>query len=150
MTTPITITNEKLQKIKDHVDKKFNVFDEQGNIDLDKCQRSVGYALNIYANYNGILLKERHKLADINNELKLVNATTLHELKMSRNKYDLNAKESNTMLEGAENIRKKQLEYDKQHAYVEFWDNIVKQVGYYNKAVEVILRAAEIKARYET
>jgi len=146
---PGTITKEQMQKIKDHINNRFNVFDKHGNVDLDKCQLNVGYAIsNYYTNYNGILLKEKQKLAEIEEQLKLVKAKAYDEIKTSKIKYDLDSKGFTIMLEGHESVRAKKLEYDKQSAYVDFWDNTVKQISFYANSVKVIMQRAEVKGRY--
>jgi len=145
--TPVTITKEKLQKIREHINKKFSVFID-GKIDYDKCQLNVAYAISDhYVNYNGILLLEKHKLATIESQLKLVRAIAYDEIKMGKIKYDINAKGMDIMLEGHEKVREKQLEYNKQKDYVDFWENIVNQIGYYAKNVEVIFKRVEL-AKY--
>ena len=63
---PRIISKENLEKLKKHINDRFNVFDANGKLDLDRCQLNIGYSIGQYfTTYNGLLLKERHKLADI-------------------------------------------------------------------------------------
>jgi len=95
-----------------------------------------------------LLLRERQKLAEIDSELKLAKATALNDIKMSKIKYDLDAKGQQIMIDGHELTRSKQMEYDKQQAYVDYLKNAVSQIGFYANGVDKILRRAEIKGRY--
>jgi len=144
----IEIRKEQLEKVRKHIEDKFNIIDARGNIDLDKCQLAVGYALNTYTNYNGVLLKEKHLLAEIEEQLKLARSGAYNDIKMRKIKYDLDSKGMNITLEGHVLVKAKKLEYDKQAAYVEFWENTVKQVSFYANSIKVIMQRAEIKGRY--
>jgi len=146
---PTTITLNQFNKLKKHIDDKFNVFDADGEIDLDKCQRNVGYSIgNWYSNYNVLFLREKQKLAEIASDLALARAEALHDIKMSKIKYDLDSRGMNIMIEGHQLTRAKQMEYDKQKAYVEYLEATVKQVGFYANSVDKILKRVEIKGKY--
>lgn len=146
---PTTITLKQFTKLKNHINKRFDAFDDKGEVDLDKCQRNVAHSIgNWYTNYNGLLLKERQKLAEIESGLKLAKAKAYDDIKMSKIKYDLDARGLNIMVEGHELTRIKQIEYDKQNAYVEYLNNAVKQIGFYANGVDKILKRADIKGKY--
>lgn len=141
---PTTLTLGQFKKLKDHINNRFNAFDEKGNIDYEKLQRNVAYSISSWqTNYNGLLLRERQKLAEISSELKLAKANAYNDIKMSKIKYDLDAKGLSIMVDGHEYTRTKQLEYDKQQAYVDYLDNAVKQIGFYSNGVDKILRLQE-------
>ena len=63
-------------------------------------------------------------------------------------KYDLDAKGQQIMVDAHELTRAKQMEYDKQNAYVEYLKNAVNQIGFYSNGVDKILKRAEIKGKY--
>lgn len=141
---PTTITLGQFKKLQDHINNRFNAFDETGNINYEKLQRNVAYAISSwYTNYNGLLLKEKQKLAEISSELKLAKATAYHDIKMTKAKYDIDARGLGIMVDGHEITRAKQLEFDKQQAYVDYLDNAVKQIGFYSNGVDKILRLQE-------
>jgi hypothetical protein len=147
--SPSTITIEQLTKLKNHINERFNIFDNEGHIDLDRCQLNVGYALGqYYTNYNGLLLKERQKLADIEGELSLLKVQAYDDIKMTKIKYDVDAKGMALLLEGHDLVRPKQVECDKQKAYVQFLENTLRQIGNYANGVKTILQRTEMKARY--
>jgi hypothetical protein len=146
---PTTITLNQFKKLQKHINDRFNAFDSNNELDLDKCQRNVAYSIgNWYTNYNGLLLRERQKLAEIEGELKLARAKAYDNIKMSKIKYDLDARGMNIMVDGHEITRQKQVEYDKQAAYVEYLKNAVAQIGYYANGVDKIFRRVELKGRY--
>lgn len=146
---PTTITLNQFNKLKKHIDDKFNVMGDDGEVDLDKCQRNVAYSIgNWYSNYNVLLLRERHKLSEIDGDLKLARAEALHDIKMSKIKYDLDARGMNIMIEGHQLTRAKQLEYNKQKDYVDYLEGTVKQISYYANSIDKILKCVEIKHKY--
>ena len=145
---PVDITKEKIKKLTDHINNNFNVADGSGSLMLDKCQRNVAYSIgHVYTNYNGLLLQEKHKLAEIKEQLSLLKAKAYNEIKMNK-AYDIDARGMTLLLEGHEEVRRKQLEYDKQDDYVKFLDYTVKQIGYYANGVNVMLRREEIRYKY--
>lgn len=146
---PIDITNEKIAKLRDHINSNFDAVNPDGSLNLDKAQRNVAYSIgNIYTNYNGLLLQEKHKLIDIETDLKMIKAITYDEIKRTQLAYDVDSKGVLVILDGHEKVRKKQSEYDKQQAYVEFLENTLKQIGYYANGVRVMLQKEEIKLKY--
>ena len=147
---PVDITNEKIAKLRDHINSNFDAVNSDGSLNLDKAQRNVAYSIgNIYTNYNGLLLQEKHKLIDIETDLKSIKAVAYDEIKRTQLAYDVDSKGVSVILEGHEKVRKKQLEFDKQQAYVEFLENTLKQIGYYANGVRVMLQREEIKLKYE-
>lgn len=146
-STPVEITNKKIEKLRDHINNNFNAFDENGNLILDKCQRNVAYSIgHVYTNYNGLLLQEKHKLAEIKEQLSLLKAKAYTEVK-TQAKFDVDAKGMTLLIDGHQEVRLKQMEYDKQSDYVDFLDNTVKQIGYYANGVNVMLRREEIRIK---
>lgn len=146
---PVHLTSEKMQKLVDHINANFNAHDEDGNLDLDKCQNNVAYNIgHIYTNYNGLLLQERLKLADIKSDLSIIRDKAYHEIKMKRAAYDVDSAGMKLKIEGSEEVAKKQREYDKQEAYVKFLENVVRQVSSYAAGVKTALYREEIRIRY--
>jgi len=146
---PTTITVEQLQKLKDHINNRFNGFDANGNLDLDKCQRNIAYSIsNWFNNYNGLLLKERQKLGEIEGELALAKAQAYDNIKMSDIKYDVDTKGMGLILEGHKLVLPKKIERDKQKAYTQFLENAVKQIGYYANGVKIMIMREDQKHRY--
>jgi hypothetical protein len=145
---PIDISNDKISKLRDHINNNFNAFNENGELQLDKCQRNVAYSIgHVYTNYNGLLMQERHKLDEIREQLSFYKAKAYNDIKMNK-AYDIDAKGMTLLLEGHEEVRKKQLEYDKQETYIKFLEYTVKQIGYYANGVNVMLRREELRAKY--
>ena len=141
---PTTLTLGQFKKLQNHINKRFNAFDEKGNIDYEKLQRHVAYSISSWqTNYNALLMREKQKLAEISSALKLAKAQAYDDIKMSKIKYDLDARGLNIMVEGHELMRAKQLEYDKQQAYVDYLDYAVRQIGFYSNGVDKILRLHE-------
>jgi len=146
---PTTITINQFEKLKKHINDKFNVFDANGDVDLERCQRNIGYSIgNWYSNYNVLLLRERQKLSEIASDLALARAEALHDIKMTKIKYDLDARGMHIMTEGHQLTRAKQMEYDKQKAYVEYLDATVKQIGFYGNNIDRILKCIEVEHKY--
>lgn len=146
---PIDITNERIAKLRDHINSNFDAVNADGSLNLDKAQRNVAYSIgNIYTNYNGLLMQEKHKLIDIETDLKTIKAITYDEIKRTQLAYDVDSKGVLVILEGHEKVRRKQSEYDKQQVYVEFLENTLKQIGYYANGVRVMLQKEEIKLKY--
>lgn len=145
---PVKITTQKIAALRDHINNAFNAFDDQGELDLDKCQRNVAYSIgNTYTNYNGLLLQEKIKLAEINDKLKELRAIAYDKVKRFTD-YPVDASNIKTLVDGSADVRKKQLEYDKQLSYVEFIEFTLKQLGYYSNGVKTLLQAEEIRNKY--
>lgn len=141
----VDITNERIINLRDYINTTFNAFDSEGNLDLDKMQRNVAYSIgNIYTDFSGLLMQERFKLAEVEDALKAVKATALLEIKKNQ-QFQLNYKEIDIVLAAHHDVREKQLEFDKQSAYVDFLDRAVKQIGYYANGVRTIFQREEIK-----
>lgn len=146
---PVNLTSEKMQKLVEHINANFNNHDENGEIDLDRCQNNVAYNIgHIYNNYNGLLMQERMKLADIKADLSIIRENAQHELKMKRVAYDLDTNGMKIKLEGTESVAMKQREYDKQEAYVKFLEGLMRQISAYAAGVKTILFREEIRYRY--
>jgi hypothetical protein len=146
---PTTITVGQLEKLKNHINNRFNAFDANGELDLDQAQRNIAYSIgNWFNNYNGLLLKERQKLAEIEGELLQSKALAYDDIKMSKIKYDLDSAGTRVMLDGHKFVVPKNIERDKQKAYVHFLESAVKQIGYYANGVKIMLQREELKARY--
>lgn len=149
MEIPINITSTNIISLRDHINANFNAFDEKGNLDLDKCQRNVAYSAgNIYTNYNGLLMQEEQKLADIKEDLVKIKAIAYDKIKRSVLAYDVDVKGTAIMLDGHETVREKQREYDKQNSYVEFLRRTVNQLSYYANAVRVMIEREQLRERY--
>ena len=146
---PINLTTEKMQKLVDHIKANFEAHDENGKLDLEKCQNNVAYNIgHIYTNYNGILLQERFKLADIKADLAIIRDKAYHEIKMKKAAYDIEAAGLKIKIEGSVEVANKQREYDKQEVYVKFLENVVRQISTYAAGVKTVLYREEIKFRY--
>lgn len=146
---PVQLTNEKMKKLTDHVNANFNVHDIDGNIDLDRCQNNVAYNIgHIYTNYNGLLLQERMKLADIKSDLSIIRDKTYHDIKMKRAAYDVDSAGMKIKIDGTKEVALKQREYDQQDAYVKFLELTVRQISTYAAGAKTIMFREEIKGRY--
>jgi hypothetical protein len=146
---PTTIDKVQLEKLRSHIDERFNAFDKNGKLDLDRCQLNIAYSIGkYYTTYNGLLFSEKHKLAEIECSLASIKAETYHNIKMSGAKYDVSSKGMDLLLDGSEAVRKKQEECDKQKAYISFLENTVKQISFYANGVKIMLQREELKARY--
>lgn len=145
---PIKITNEKIKALRDHINNAFNAFGDDGELDLDKCQRNVAYSIgNTFTNYNGLLLQERHRLSEIESDLKELKAIAYDKVKRFTD-YVVDASNVKTLVEGSKDVRQKQLEFDKQSSYVLFLESTLKQIGYYANGVKVLIQREELRARF--
>jgi len=146
---PINLTTEKMQRLVEHIQSNFDAHDDDGNLDLEKCQNNVAYNIgHIYTNYNGLLLQERLKLADIKADLAIVRDKTYHDIKMKKAAYDIEAAGLKIKIDGSKEVATKQREYDKQEVYVKFLENVVRQVSSYATGVKTMLYREEIRYRY--
>lgn len=149
MELPVEITANKIKKLRDHINANFNAFNEKGELDLDKCQRNVAYSAgNIYTNYNGLLMQEEQKLAEIKEDLVKIKSNAYDEIKRSVLAYDVDVKGTAIMLEGHDKVRQKQREYDEQSTYVDFLKRTVSQLSYYANAVRVMIEREQLRERY--
>lgn len=148
-TPPIDMTSEKIAKLVEHINRTFTNHDEDGNLDLDKAQNNVAYNIgDIYNNYNGLLMQERMKLADIKSDLAIIKSEAYHEIKMKRVAYDINEAGIKLKLEGHEKVVVKQREYDKQEYFVKYLEGLMRQISTYAAGVKTMLYREEIKYRY--
>jgi len=145
---PINIQNSHIKKLKDYLDTFFNHEDSDGNLDLDRMQRNVAYnAGNMYTNISGILFQEELKLAQIEADLKQIKAKKYDEIKRIT-AYTIEATGIKLLLDGSEDVRKKQLEYDRQYAYVQFLLRAMQQLTYYGNKIDTVLKREEIRFKY--
>lgn len=148
--SPVTITKEKLEKLKRHIDERFDIFDGDGCVDIERCQLNVGYSIGTYySTYNGLLLKEKQKLAEVTDSLTLARAKAYDDIKMGKFKYDLDSKGMTLMIEGHELVREKQKDHDKQSAYVKFLENVINQISFYKNGIQTIFNGESIKAQQD-
>lgn len=146
---PVDLTSDKIAKLVEHINKTFNNFDDNGDLDLDKAQNNVAYNIgDIYNNYNGLLMQERMKLADIKSDLAIIRNEAYHEIKMTRVAYDINEAGIKLKLEGHEKVVVKQREYDKQEYFVKYLEGLMRQISAYAAGVKTMLYREEIKYRY--
>ena len=146
---PVNITSEKMQKLVDHINANFNNHTPEGEVDLDRCQNNVAYNIgHIWSNYNGLLMQERMKLADIKSDLAIVREAAYHEIKMKKAAYDIDSAGMKIKIDGTETVAHKQREYDKQEAYVKFLESLMRQISAYAAGVKTMLYREEIKFRY--
>jgi hypothetical protein len=147
---PVDITSEQIKKLVEHINGNFhNVAEEDPEtVDLDKAQRNVAYSIgNVFTNYNGLLLQERHKLCEIQGDLKHLKAIAYDKIKRFT-KYTVDTTYIKVLIEASEDVRIKQIEHDKQLAYVEFLKNTLNQVTFYSNGVKTMLQREELRARY--
>jgi hypothetical protein len=146
---PVELTNEKIKKLHNHIMGTFQNHDEHGEVDLERCQNNVAYNIgNIYSNYNGLLLQERLKLADIKADLSIIREKAYHDIKMTKVAYDLDATGLKLKVEGNQTVAYKQREYEKQEYYVKYLEGLMRQISAYSAGVKTILYREEIKFRY--
>jgi len=146
---PVQLTNEKIKKLHDHVMSTFNNHNEKGELDLDRCQNNVAYNIgNIYSNYNGLLLQERLKLAEIKADLSIIRDKAYHDIKMTKVAYDLDATGIKVKLDGTQSVAHKQREFDQQEYYVKYLEALMRQITTYSSGVKTMLYREEIKYRY--
>jgi hypothetical protein len=146
---PVHLTSDKMQLLVDHINMNFNNHDEDGNLDLDRCQNNVAYNIgHIYSNYNGLLMQERMKLADIKADLAIVRESAYHDIKMTRAQYDIDSTGMKLKIDGSPTVAPKQREFEKQEAYVKFLETLMRQISTYAAGVKTILYREEIKYRY--
>ena len=145
----VNLTSEKMQKLVEHINANFNNHNEDGELDLDKCQNNVAYNIgHIYNNYNGLLMQERMKFAEIKADLAIVRDKAYHDIKMKKAAYDIDSAGMKIKIDGTESVAIKQREYDKQEAYVKFLEGLMRQISTYAAGVKTILYREEIKFRY--
>ena len=148
--TPVNIKKSQLKALREHINERFNIFGPDGKIDIEKCQMNVGYAIgSYYTTYNGLLMREKHKLAEVVSALNLAKAKAYDDIKMEKIKYDLDSRGMGLMVEGHELVREKKVDFDKQTAYVEFLENTVKQIGYYTNGIKTIFEGEKLRVRQE-
>lgn len=137
---PMEIKNEKFKKLVDHVKFTFDAFDDTGEIDYNKLTRNMSYYMgHIYTNYSLLLMQEEYKLAEYEQELRRIRAITLNDLKMSKIKYDVDAKGLYYLMEGNEEYGKISLKVNKQKAMIEFMKRLVTQIGYYGNNCKILI-----------
>jgi hypothetical protein len=146
---PGELTSTRMKLLADHLKKTFSIMLPDGSIDLDRAQRCVAYSIgNIYVNYNGLLMTERIKQAEIDGEVAMMKASVLSELKKGKIPHDLNATQWETMLVGNREYVMKIREQASQAAYVKFLENCMRQISTYREGVKVILDAHREKSVY--
>ena len=150
--TPVAITAEKIQKLKDHLNNRFNIFSNQEvgkeEIDLDRCQINIGYSIgSYYTTYNGLLMKERMRLADLEGNLALAKAKAIDDIKRNRLQYTTSSKEEEMIIEGHKFCRIAKANCKKQVAYVKFLENAVTAIGFYSNGVKTILERERLRGR---
>lgn len=145
---PVEITNQKIAKLRDWMNQYLEAEMPDGSIDLDKAQRNINYSAgNFYTNLNGLYLQEDLKRAQIESDLNHLKALKYDEVKRFTD-YPIEKDGVSILIAGSENVRKKQLEYDKQVAYLAFLERALKQFGFYSNKVDVMIRAKEFDFKY--
>ena len=133
------ITKEGLENLKKDLCNKFSVFNDSGKIDLDRCQLNVGYSIgDYYVHFNGLLLKEKHRLATFQRDLDHNKSLAYEDIKRN-SVFDLDAKGIVLLIDGHSFVGDKQREYSQQKAFVEFLEGVVEHIKFYANGVKVIL-----------
>jgi hypothetical protein len=144
---PIEITNEKIIKLKEWLNDKLDVFDDNGEIDIDKVQRNTAFHMgHFFININGLLMQAKMQMANLQNEYAEAYANEIENQKRNK-KFDLDSTQFKFYLIGQESIRKIQLSIDKNSAYIDFLKECLNKVNRYANDAKLILQAEELKQR---
>lgn len=145
---PIEINNVKIQRLKNWVDGFLKIEDDDGVLDIDRAMRNINHsASTFYSNLNGIMMQESFKLSEIEADLNRIKAHQYDKVKRFTD-YQVDSNGIRILVDGNEDVIKKQVEYDKQKQYISYLDRTMKQFDYFAKKVEVMLKAREWKDRY--
>lgn len=145
---PISIESKKIQQLRDWVNQYLHVETVDGELDIDKAMTNINYcAGNFYTNLNGIYMQEEFKLHQIESDLDKIKAIKYDEIKRFTD-YQVESAGVKILLDGSKEVREKQLEYNKQKAYLEFLDRTLKQFSFYANKIEVMIKARETKEKY--
>jgi hypothetical protein len=145
---PINIESNKIKELRDWINQYLNAEDTNGELDLNRAQRNINYcAGDFYTNLNGIYMQEEFKLRQLESDLSKIKAIQYDKIKRFTD-YVVESAGIKILLDGNEEVRKKQLELDKQEAYLDFLDRSLKQFSFYSNKVEIMLKAREAQERY--
>jgi hypothetical protein len=143
---PININEKMIMRLKEYVNELFQIHDASGNVDLQKTQYSLSYLIGEkQTEINGLLMQEKQKLCDIESSLKTLRARTYHNLKSNRIPYDINEQGYITLVDGSEEVVKKENEMKKQKVYVEFLESTLSQIRYFTNGAKQLIDIEKIK-----
>lgn len=144
------ITDADLTKLDEYCKRTFNVFDANGRINLEKAQVMMAYnAGDIYVEFNTLLFQERQVMADLKGDAETAKATAFDLIKRDRQRgYDLSSTDIKIFIDAHPLVNDATKKLNKQTAFVNYIDNMVRQIAYYSNAMGKVIEAEKVKRMY--
>jgi predicted DNA-binding protein YlxM (UPF0122 family) len=146
--SPTEISAAQLTKLMDHLNATLNCFDTEDDINWDQINRNIaGHVGHWYMNYQGLLMRERMKMSEINERVSLSRAAAYNDIKRTK-QYDLDSNGMKLFTQGAESVREIERERENQEAYIKFLESALDHIKFYPNAIKTMVAVYEAKHRY--
>lgn len=146
---PCDLKDGQFKRFVEELKETFDAFDADGEINYNKLVKNLAYYMgHIYTNINVKVACEEAKCIEMTSELNKLRAVTLNELKMTKLKYDIDAKGLTILIEGNPEYSAMQMRVNKQKAFIDFLKRTLDQVGYYGNNSRIIIDKAKHEQQF--
>jgi len=123
------------------------VFDENGDIDFEKCQRNLAYHMGHYhTSINGLVLQTELQIAEKQEKYSAAYVASVEDLKRNK-KFDVDSATFKFMITGDETVRTLQKEIDKLNAYIKFLKECLNKINRYSFDANSLIKLQELNER---
>ena len=144
---PILIDNDKIIKLKEWLDDKLNPIDENGNVDLQKCQSNLAYHMGHYhTTINGLVFQSELQLADKQEKYSGAYAAAIENLKRNK-KFDVDSSTFKFLVSGDDSVKSLQKDIDKLNAYIKFLRECLNKINRYSYDATSLIKLFELNER---
>lgn len=137
------LTNKEIQKLREFMMFYMDSTDEEGEVDLGKIINNAAYNMGEAAvQIAGVIYQEKLKLDNMENLVKKARKAALEKLKESKMGWIPNAKETDIMVEGEDNVIQLSHDLVKQKLYIEFLTQCQVKIREYPMAAASLVKVA--------